>query len=103
MKTIDILAAVQPYRSSPVFTAATLPQGLQREHRTKAGVWAQIRILAGALQYDPMDGTPPYLLTPTRWVTVAPQEAHLVQLVGPVELQIDFFDQPPLEDARRTF
>ncbi len=75
MKTIDILAAAQPYRSSPIFTAATLPQRLQREHRTKAGVWARIRILAGALQYDPMDGTPPYLLTPTRWVTVAPQEA----------------------------
>ena len=31
------------YKSTPVFDETTLPAGLRREHRTKAGVWGIIR------------------------------------------------------------
>ena len=38
-----------PYKRTPVFDETTLPDGLRREHRTKAGVWGIIRVLEGRL------------------------------------------------------
>ncbi|MGC2189855.1 MAG: DUF1971 domain-containing protein, partial [Candidatus Sulfotelmatobacter sp.] len=40
-----------PYRCTPIFDETTLPAGLRREHRTKAGVWGVIRVLEGRLRY----------------------------------------------------
>ncbi len=36
-----------PYKCTPIFDETTLPPGLRRERRTKAGVWAVIRVLEG--------------------------------------------------------
>lgn len=35
----------QAYRSSPVFTEATVPPGLLRFHCTAPGIWGLIRVL----------------------------------------------------------
>jgi tellurite resistance-related uncharacterized protein len=84
-----------PYRSSPVFTADTLPQALQQEHRTRRGVWGVITILEGALRYRRLDGSSPVILTPDLPGLVRPDEPHLVELIGPVSVRIDFFDHAP--------
>jgi tellurite resistance-related uncharacterized protein len=34
-----------PYKTTPVFDENTLPGGLRKDHRTKAGVWGIIRVL----------------------------------------------------------
>lgn len=44
------MSAPEPYRSTPVFDENTLPGGLRKEHRTKAGVWGIIRVLEGRLR-----------------------------------------------------
>lgn len=36
-----------PYKSTPMFDESTLPAGLRKEHRTKAGVRGSIRIYEG--------------------------------------------------------
>ncbi len=36
-----------PYECTPIFDETTLPAGLRREHRTKAGVWDVIGYLKG--------------------------------------------------------
>lgn len=86
----------EPYRSSPIFTADTLPAALQREHRTKRDVWAIIRILEGELLYCKEDGTGPQLLVPQSPGLVRPDEPHHVELTGPVYVQIDFYDHEPV-------
>lgn len=86
----------QPYRSSPIFTAETLPAALQRAHRTKRGVWGMIRILDGELRYCIEDGSPPQLLTPDRPGLVRPDEPHHVELLGPVTMRVDFYDHAPV-------
>ena len=84
-----------PYRSSPLFTAGTLPQALQREHRTKRGVWGVIRVFEGTLRYCKEDGSSD-ILHPGNPGLVHPDEPHHVEVVGPVSMQIDFFDHKPV-------
>lgn len=36
-----------PYRSTPVFNEVTLPAAMRHGHRTKACVWAVVRLLEG--------------------------------------------------------
>ena len=36
-----------PYRKTPVFTAATVPDGITADHSTKPGVWALIHVVRG--------------------------------------------------------
>ena len=40
-----------PYKRTPEFTEDTVPDGLLAAHRTKAGVWGKIVVVAGHLTY----------------------------------------------------
>lgn len=84
-----------PCRSTPVYDEGTLPAALRREHRTKAGVWGLIEVIEGELKLHYADSTPEALLTPERPGTVLPEQTHRVELLGPVLVQIHFYDQPP--------
>ena len=90
----------EPYRSSSVFTADTLPAALQREHRTKRDVWAIICVLEGELIYCREDGSAPQLLAPQSPGLVLPDEPHHVELTGPVSVRIDFYDHEPVGGIR---
>ncbi len=86
-----------PYRSTPIFDENTLPAGLRKEHRTKAGVWAVIRLLEGRLRYRTLDPDSEMILDPERSGLILPKQAHFVEPLGPVRLQIDFYDRHPEE------
>lgn len=86
----------QPYRSSPIFTAETLPEALKREHRTKRGVWAVLHILSGCIRYCPETDELPSVVTPAKPQIIRPDQPHHVELLGPVTLRIDFFDHEPV-------
>jgi tellurite resistance-related uncharacterized protein len=92
----DIRPPSVPYRSSPVFTEATLPQALQRDHRTKRGVWGVINVAEGQLLYRREDGSAAEMLDPSHPGLVRPDEPHYVELVGPVRVQVDFYDHEPV-------
>jgi tellurite resistance-related uncharacterized protein len=83
-----------PYRSTAVFDETTLPDALRREHRTKPGVWGVIRVLEGKLRLNVADGGEE-ILTPNRPGLVLPEQAHRVEPIGPMRMQVDFYDQPP--------
>lgn len=36
-----------PYKRTPTFDEHTIPAGLRRDHRTRAGVWGRIVVEAG--------------------------------------------------------
>jgi len=81
------------YKSTAVFTEATLPAALQRAHTTAAGVWGRIQILEGTLLYritDPRVEAEDIILSPQRHGVVEPQVEHEVKVIGPVRFQVDF-------------
>ena len=82
-----------PYRITPVFDQHSLPAGLRREHRTKPGVWGVIRILEGRVRLVRATGVS--VLTPEQPGLVEPEEPHWVEPIGPIRMQVEFFDQTP--------
>jgi tellurite resistance-related uncharacterized protein len=89
------VTTVSPYRSTPVFDETTLPAALRREHRTKPGVWGVIRVIEGELKLTLADGNET-ILTPGRPGLVLPDQPHRVEPLGPMRMQVDFYDQPPV-------
>jgi tellurite resistance-related uncharacterized protein len=84
-----------PYKSTPMFDAERLPQGLRKVHSTKEGTWGVIRILAGRLRlFFPETGAET-VLTPDSPGLVHPGEPHLVEPLGPFRMQVDFYRAPP--------
>jgi tellurite resistance-related uncharacterized protein len=67
------------YRSTAVFTEATIPGGLLADHSTKAGVWGRIKVLSVLL--DPHSAS----------AIIEPTILHRVAPVGPVAFQVDLF------------
>jgi tellurite resistance-related uncharacterized protein len=84
-----------PYKRTPVFDEITLPAGLRREHRTKPGVWGVIRVLEGSVRYRLLDSGCQTVLDPGHPGIVLPDQPHLVEPVGPMRMQIEFYDKMP--------
>ena len=72
---------VQTHKT-PIFSAETVPAGLKRNHRTKAGIWAKINVVEGRLRYY-VDGRQlTFELSPERIGIVVPELVHHVELMG---------------------
>lgn len=85
-----------PYKVTPVFDAHTLPKGLQKAHRTAAGVWGIIRILEGRLRYVIEDTSVEAILTADQPGFVLPEQFHHVQALGPFRMQVEFYESKPI-------
>lgn len=83
------------HRSTPLFTASTVPAALLRDHDTKDGVWALIVVHSGSLRYkvtDPRRATTTRDLKPGEAPgVVEPTILHHVEPIGAVEFQVDFY------------
>ena len=86
---------VEPYKTTPVFDHDTLPAGLRREHRTKAGVWGLIRVLEGRLRLEYGDGSPGRILSPGYPGRLKPEEPHWVEPLGCMRMQVEFYEAEP--------
>ncbi|GHH25254.1 hypothetical protein GCM10008023_38400 [Sphingomonas glacialis] len=84
-----------PYKSTPVFDETTLPAGLRREHRTKASAWGVIRVLEGRLRYRVLDPSSEVILEPGHPGLILPEQPHFVEPLGPVRMQVEFYDHLP--------
>ncbi|MFT7244195.1 MAG: tellurite resistance-related uncharacterized protein [Candidatus Azotimanducaceae bacterium] len=79
------------YKQTPVFTEATIPAGLLKRHKTKAGVWGKIVVLEGALTYRILEpATENHELSPNQVGVVEPTVPHEVALLGPVKFYVEF-------------
>lgn len=88
-------AAAAPYKRTAVFDENSLPAGLRREHRTKPGVWGVIRVLDGQLRYVVIEPTSEMILEPGHPGLVLPDQPHFVEPLGPMRMQVEFYDQLP--------
>lgn len=83
------------HKSTPVFTRATLPDGLRRNHSLKAGTWGRLNLLAGSLRYVIAATGEETILKPGDGLTIPPQQLHHVEPLGEIEMRIDFYDCCP--------
>lgn len=86
-----------PIRLPRYSTRTRSPAGLRREHRTKAGVWGVIRVLEGRVRYRTLDQASEMILDPNRPGLVLPDVPHLVEPLGAMQMQIEFYNQPTSE------
>lgn len=94
------MAGLAPYRSTPVFTAKTLPDSLRRAHSTKAGVWGLLRVLKGSLIYAIKETGERQLLRAPQAAIIVPQQIHSVEPLDNMEMLVEFYETDPtvLED-----
>ncbi len=78
------------YKRTPVFDQDTLPAGLRREHRTKAGVWGMIHVIEGSLRYRILDPFTETVLTPDTPGVVYPEQPHEVEPLGRMQMYVEF-------------
>lgn len=88
-------SSMPPYKCTPVFDENTLPAGLRKEHRTKPGVWGIIRVIEGRLRYRVLDPVSEKILDPQHPGLVLPDQPHFVEALGPMRMQVEFYDRQP--------
>lgn len=83
------------YKATAVFTEATVPAGLRKDHATKPGVWARIVVAEGRLRYDvqpPLART--FDLAPGTPGIVVPEVRHHVTPLESVRFHVEFLRAP---------
>jgi tellurite resistance-related uncharacterized protein len=91
----EAAAMAAPYRSTAIFDETTLPSALRVEHRTKSGVWGVIRVIEGKLRLRLLDLGEDVILSPDRPGIVNPEQPHSVTPLGPMRMQVEFYDHAP--------
>lgn len=80
------------YKRTPEFNAATVPQGLLSEHRTKAGTWGRIIVVEGELLYRILEPEVEDVhLSPAQAGVVEPTVLHQVEPLGAVRFYVEFY------------
>jgi tellurite resistance-related uncharacterized protein len=85
----------EPYAKSPVFDEHTLPAALREDHRTKAGTWGLLRVIAGEVRLIFDDPPGDVLVTPATPAIIPPQATHHVVATGPMTMQVEFYRERP--------
>lgn len=82
---------VTAYKRTPNFTEATVPKGLLKAHKTKAGTWGNIIVLKGVLLYRILEPElEEVLLSPSQFGVVEPTILHEVEPQGEIEFLVEF-------------
>lgn len=90
MKTLPL--TVTAYKRTPEFTEQSVPAGLLKDHKTKAGAWGKIVILEGSLEYTIQEPDIEVVkLTPQRFGVVEPTVLHHIAPLGSVKFYVEFY------------
>jgi tellurite resistance-related uncharacterized protein len=76
------------YKQTATFSERDVPAGLLRDHRTQAGVWAEIIVEEGKLEYTCGRGS--FVLCPGVVGIVEPTQPHHVRPLGEVRFYVRF-------------
>lgn len=89
---MDLLPENAVHYATSRFTQGSLPDKLRKDHSTKAGVWGQLVVLSGRLQFR-RENKAELVLTAGETAVFAPQELHSVDALGEVEFEVRFYRQ----------
>lgn len=99
---LEFPPGLHEYKRTPVFTEATLPAALRRDHKTKPGTWALIHIFTGRLRYTVRYPEERCIeLQPGMAGIVAPEMEHCVEPVGSVRFCVAFYSSAAPVDTVR--
>lgn len=82
---------VVSYKRTPEFSELTIPQGLLKDHQTKADVWAKIVVLSGHLLYTIQEPFEEITLDMNNFGVVEPTVLHQVKPIGSVRFYVEFY------------
>jgi tellurite methyltransferase len=82
---------VKPYKRTPEFTEQTVPDGLTRDHSTKAGIWGVVTVVRGKLRYIVPSADIDIVLDASTKGIISPQEMHHVEPIGKVAFFVEFW------------
>lgn len=82
------------YKKTPVFTEASVPASLKKDHSTKAGVWAKIVVTQGKLRYRAKALQTDMQLCRDQQGVVVPEVLHSVEPLGAVSFFVEFYKAP---------
>lgn len=88
------------YKELPVWTAQTIPQGFKKQHNTKAGTWAKLKIYQGELRFAFLDEAgvvqSEHIFTAEQQPPfIEPQAWHkIVSTSDNIECQLQFYCTP---------
>ena len=85
----------EPYKRTPQFDQASVPAALTRDHQTKAGVWARIRVERGRLRYVVESLAVDIEITSEEDGIVVPEVPHFVEPLGEVVFSVEFYRAAP--------
>jgi truncated hemoglobin YjbI/tellurite resistance-related uncharacterized protein len=86
---------IRPFKTSPEFTHENIPAVLLREHRLDKGTWGILRVHQGQILYFEDETGAGLSSGAGTAVLVRPDTPHRVEIVGPVSLTLEFYDQNP--------
>lgn len=87
------ISAARPFKVSAVFSEDDLPIQLQRDHAVTS--WSMLRIRKGSVRYHDADHPAGLLIAEGDSFAVAPHLSHRFELVGPIELRVEFYHDEP--------
>ncbi|MFO0578841.1 MAG: DUF3565 domain-containing protein [Polyangia bacterium] len=85
------------YKRTPEFDERSMPDGLRRDHTTRAGTWGRLHVVAGRLRYCVDEPTPrEQLLDPATPGIIPPEVHHHVEPLAdePVRFFVEFLRLP---------
>lgn len=96
--TAQLPGTAAPYKRTPTFTEATVPEGLLEDHATKEGTWGLIHVEDGRLRYVVTDArrapSERILTAADEPGVVEPTILHHVEPLGPVRFHVVFLKVP---------
>ncbi len=87
----ELPEGLAPYRRTDTFSPATVPAGLLRDHKTKAGVWGLIQVVQGTLIYRIAVTGREQVLAPGVNGIVEPEVLHSVSLSEDAAFFVEFW------------
>jgi tellurite methyltransferase len=95
---LEIPDLLKPYKRTREFTEGSIPKGLLKEHATKKGVWGQIFVLDGKLEYTVEYPEKKIIeIAEGGYANISPEAPHSVKAKGKVRFYVEFF-----KDLRAT-
>ncbi len=80
------------YKKTPEFDESSVPEGLLKAHRTRAGTWGKIVILEGSLRYTINEPEREVVMLDKDYFgIVEPEIFHEVSPLGKVRFHIEFY------------
>ena len=83
-------------RTTPEFTAESVPPALLATHTVAAGVWGRIRVRAGTVRFvfEDADGSGTHTLEAGDHLDIAPERPHHVEPDGEARFVVEFHRPP---------